>query len=217
MIKNLTGNNNKTLLLRSYKILHVITKINKTNLKTGKASKLTLTTAITTMIASNIMSPLINSQVNTQRRRIIMTMEWWVLVNRLSYLEFHLNETKGLLNEMIMNKRRSFLRSTFRTKTNKMEHLKWELYNSSVFKITLHPPVLAFRKKRRRAKNQDDNSLWKRLFSLIVRTSVAKEKKIRGKSVTDCNLLTTLFSRRRTIISMKQARRQEISKETAKS
>ena len=124
MIKNLTGNNNKTLLLRSYKILHVITKINKTNLKTGRASKLTLTTAITTMIASNIMSPLINSQINTPTLRIIMTMERLVLENLLSYLEFRLNVTKGLVNEITTNKKRSFLRSTFRTKTNKMEHLK---------------------------------------------------------------------------------------------
>ena len=181
MIKNLTGNNHKTLHLRSYKILHMNKKINKTITNMEKASKLTLTTAITTMIASNIVSP-INSQVNNLTLRIIMTMQQrWVLENLLSYLEFRLNVTKGLVNEITTNKKRSFLKSTFRTKTNKMAHLKWKLYNSSVFKITLHHPVLAFLKKRHKAKNQDDSSLWKHLFSLIVRISVAKEKKIQEK------------------------------------
>ena len=88
-----------------------------------KSSKLTLTTAITTMIASNIVFP-INSQINTPTLRIIMTMERLVLENLLSYLEFRLNVTKGLVNEITTNKKRSFLKSTFRTKTNKMAHLK---------------------------------------------------------------------------------------------
>jgi len=158
MIKNLTGNNHKTLHLRSYKILHLNKKINKIITKMEKSSKLTLTTAITTMIASNIVFP-INSQISIPTLRIIMTMERLVLENLLSYLEFRLNVTKGLVNEITTNKKRSFLKSTFRTKTNKMEHLKCELYNSSVFKITLHHPVLVFLKKRHKAKNQDHSSL----------------------------------------------------------